>query len=115
MQAVDQIIQPRWLIPADTDCSIFEDHAIVIDEGKILKTGLVREVTSLFKANEMILLDEHAVIPGLVNSHTHMAMTLLRGYADDLPLMEWLNDHIWPAEKKWVDSTRTNHQRQCDN
>ncbi|MFN3595242.1 MAG: TRZ/ATZ family hydrolase, partial [Thiobacillaceae bacterium] len=47
-------------------------------------------------------LSDHALIPGLVNLHTHAAMTLLRGYADDLPLMTWLNDYIWPAERQWV-------------
>ncbi len=58
-----------------------------------------------YQAESRTALPAHALIPGLVNAHTHAAMTLFRGLADDLPLMRWLNDHIWPAEQKWVSDT----------
>ena len=53
---------------------------------------------------EELDLKNHAIIPGLINSHTHAGMSLFRGLANDLPLMDWLNNYIWPAEKKWVSS-----------
>jgi len=61
-----------------------------------------RRAAERFQAREHLRLDRHALIPGLVNLHTHAAMTLLRGLADDLPLMAWLKDHIWPAESRHV-------------
>jgi 5-methylthioadenosine/S-adenosylhomocysteine deaminase len=62
------------------------------------------EARSRFLAAERVTLDEHILIPGLVNLHTHAAMTLMRGMADDLPLMEWLQEHIWPAEAEHISS-----------
>jgi 5-methylthioadenosine/S-adenosylhomocysteine deaminase len=52
---------------------------------------------------------EHAIMPGMVNSHTHLGLTLFRGLADDLPLMEWLHEHIWPVEKKYIDEDQDCH------
>ena len=103
--AVDQLLLPRWLIPlesADSADRIHENHGVAIDSGEIVAVGPREVLEDAFEARDTRTLPNHALIPGLVNAHTHSAMTLLRGYADDLPLMEWLNEHIWPAEAKWV-------------
>jgi len=95
-----QILTPRWLIPVEPKATILEAHSVVIDNGRIaavLATALAR---AQFPHASERLLPDHVLIPGLVNLHTHAAMTLMRGLADDTPLMTWLNDHIWPAEGK---------------
>jgi 5-methylthioadenosine/S-adenosylhomocysteine deaminase len=113
MQAVDTIIYPRWLVTVDEgpddgtrrplqDPSL-ENYGVVIDKGEILAVAHADQLKSGYKANSTIALDNHVLIPGLVNTHTHAAMTLFRGYADDIPLMQWLSEHIWPAEAQWVD------------
>ncbi len=102
MKQVDLIINARWIIPVDAKKRVLENHAVVINEGIIvalIEQGLAsRRYTAINVKN----LPDHCIMPGLINNHTHSAMSLLRGLADDLPLMSWLNDHIWPAEKKWV-------------
>ena len=77
-------------------------HAVAVRDGKIEAVLPTAEATTRFAAYERIELAQHALIPGLINVHTHAAMTLMRGLADDLPLMSWLQDHIWPAEKRHV-------------
>lgn len=109
MQNVDQIIYPRWLIPVqDIDTppqqQVFEHYGVVIDKGHVFAIDSRTSLSSKFHSDNTIELTEHVLMPGLINAHTHSAMTLLRGYADDLPLMEWLSQHIWPAEAKWVNS-----------
>ncbi|HSD95873.1 MAG TPA: TRZ/ATZ family hydrolase, partial [Sulfuricaulis sp.] len=75
---------------------------IAILGGKIFEVLPTADAAKHYRATETVDLPHHAVIPGLVNAHTHSAMSLFRGLADDLPLMDWLNNHIWPAEAKWV-------------
>lgn len=109
MQNVDQIIYPRWLIPVqDIDTpphqQVFEHYGVVVDNGRVFTIDSRTSLSSKFHSDHIIELTEHVLMPGLINAHTHSAMTLLRGYADDLPLMEWLSQHIWPAEAKWVNS-----------
>jgi len=102
MQDVDTLIHARWVIPVEPDDRVAEHHSIAIVDGRIaalLPTGQARRE---FDAREVLELGAHALIPGMVNAHTHAAMTLFRGLADDLPLMEWLTKHVWPAEAKWV-------------
>ncbi len=103
-ETVDEIISPRWLIPMAPAGQILENHSVVIRDGRILAVLHNRELESRFTTTRHTRLDGHALIPGLVNAHTHAAMTLLRGYADDLSLDDWLNDHIWPVESKHVNS-----------
>ena len=100
--SVDTIISARWVIPVEPFGTILEQHAVVIQHGRILAILPATQARQQFVANETIELDDHALMPGLINSHTHASMNLLRGIADDLPLMDWLNHHIWPAEQKWV-------------
>lgn len=102
MQAVDTLIHARWIVPVDPDAVTHEYHSLVIHEGRILALLPTDQARTSYQPAVEHNLDQHLVIPGLVNAHTHAAMTLLRGLADDLPLHEWLNDHIWPAESRWV-------------
>ena len=100
--SVDLIIEARWIIPVEPANVVLENHAVVINKGRIVAILQQDEANTLFYATQTKKLANHILIPGLVNLHTHAAMTLLRGLADDLPLMEWLEKHIWPAEAKHV-------------
>jgi 5-methylthioadenosine/S-adenosylhomocysteine deaminase len=101
---IDTLLEARWIIPVEPAGTVLQDHALAIDQGVIRAIVRNDEAQARFEANERIVLHHHALIPGLVNLHTHAAMTLMRGLADDLPLMEWLNNHIWPAEARHVDA-----------
>lgn len=103
MQTVDTLIQARWIIPVEPENSVLEDHGIAIHNGKIVALLPWTELQSSYSSNNIVQLGNQLLIPGLVNAHTHCSMSLMRGLADDLPLMEWLQQHIWPAEQKWVD------------
>jgi len=96
------IAYPRWLVPIEPAGSVLTDHAVAVRDGKIEALLPAAEARQRFTDYESVVLDEHVLIPGLVNAHTHAAMTLMRGLADDLPLMRWLEEHIWPAEKRHV-------------
>ena len=99
---VDTLIEARWVIPVETPRQVLAQHAIVISDGLIRDILPTAEAHTKYNARRRFQLNEHVLIPGLINLHTHAAMTLLRGLADDLPLMDWLNGHIWPAEAKFV-------------
>ncbi len=99
---VDTLIHARWIIPVEPHEVILEHHSLVIDKGHILNILPQEQAQQQYQATSEENLAEHAIIPGFINAHTHLAMTLFRGIADDLPLMEWLENHIWPLEKKWV-------------
>jgi len=98
MQAIDLIVVPRWIVPIEPAGVVLQDHALAVDKGRILAVLPLAEVAAQYTARETLTLPSHVVMPGLVNAHAHSAMTLLRGIADDLPLMDWLQNHIWPAE-----------------
>lgn len=98
----DLIIEARWLAPVGVKDQLLEHFSVVV-QGDILIDLLPTVQARLrYTASSLVCLDEHVLIPGLINAHTHAAMTLMRGIADDLPLMTWLNDHIWPAERAVV-------------
>jgi len=99
---VDLIIQARWIIPVEEDSVTYENHALVINNGKIIDLLPNEQSEQKYQANTIEKPHNHALIPGLINSHTHASMSLMRGVADDLPLMDWLQNHIWPLEKKWM-------------
>lgn len=101
-QPVDAIIHARWIIPVEPDDTIYENHSLVIQHGKILDILTTARCRKKYHSQTEHLLDTHALIPGFINTHTHAAMSLMRGMADDLPLMEWLSEHIWPTEGKCV-------------
>lgn len=100
-QPVTTLIDAGWVIPVEPR-HVLPRHSIAIDNGTIHAVLPTGEAHARFSAKQHVRLENHALIPGLVNLHTHAAMTLMRGLADDLPLMEWLNQHIWPAEAKHV-------------
>jgi len=102
MQTIDTLIHARWVIPVEPDDTVMDHHSVAIHDGRIVAIVPRAEAEARYQAGAVHTLDQHALIPGLVNTHTHVAMNLMRGLADDLPLMEWLNQHIWPAEQKWV-------------
>lgn len=99
---IDTIIEARWIIPVEPYGLVLENHAIAIDKGVIQAVLPASEISRQFSPVEHVVLPQHVLIPGLINLHTHAAMALVRGLADDLPSMEWLNGHIWPAEIKHV-------------
>lgn len=102
MKDIDLLIIPQWIVPVVPAGAVYEDCAIAIKDTRIEGIFPVAECDKLYNARETIKLDDQALIPGLVNTHGHSAMSLLRGYADDLPLSTWLNEHIWPAEGQWI-------------
>lgn len=102
MESVDQIISAKWIITCENANRILENHALVIKDGKIKDILPTAQATEKYSAANKQEFNHHAILPGFINTHTHLAMHLFRGLADDLPLMDWLNHHIWPAERKWV-------------
>lgn len=96
-----QILLPRWIIPIQPRV-ILEAHALIIDDSRIVDLLPASDALAQYPEAAVTRLPQHALLPGLVNLHAHSAMTLLRGYADDLALMTWLNEHIWPAEGRHV-------------
>ena len=103
-EEIDTLLEARWIAPVEPDGEVLQDHAVAIDKGIIRAVLPIDQANLKFKPLEQVKLSNHLLIPGLVNLHSHAAMTLLRGLADDLPLMEWLNNHIWPAEGRHVDA-----------
>ena len=99
---VDLIIHARWIIPVDAKHTVLEHHSVVIDDGRIVAILPQQKTEEKYTATNIQRYQQHCIMPGLINNHTHAAMSLFRGLADDLPLMTWLNDHIWPAEKQWL-------------
>ena len=99
---IDTLIHAKWIIPVEPKETVYENFAIAIKNDKIIALLDSDDAKKKFTATEELVLEHHALIPGLINTHTHAAMSLFRGIANDLPLMDWLNNHIWPAEKKWI-------------
>jgi 5-methylthioadenosine/S-adenosylhomocysteine deaminase len=102
MEAVDQIIEAKWLLTCEPENTAYENHALVIEKG-VIKDILPNKVaTTRYSARDIQQFPNHVIMPGFINSHTHVAMNLFRGLADDVALMDWLNKHIWPAEHAWL-------------
>ncbi|TBR39924.1 MULTISPECIES: TRZ/ATZ family hydrolase [Dyella] len=99
-QSIDLLIEAHWVVPVEPHGVVLEQHAVAVQADKIVAILPIAEARGAYAPRERVELGDHVLIPGLVNSHTHNPMTLLRGLADDLPLMVWLQDHIWPAEAK---------------
>ncbi len=101
MQDVDLRLDPEWIIPVDVPGALAA-HSLIVDGGRIVALVPAIVAEQRFAPRERIALRHHALIPGLVNAHTHAAMTLFRGIADDLPLDVWLEEHIWPREGRFA-------------
>lgn len=97
-QPADLAIEARWVVPVEPPGTVLEEHSVIVREGRVAALLPTAEAAERYTASERVALAEHVLIPGLVNLHTHAAMVLMRGLADDLPLMTWLKEHIWPAE-----------------
>ena len=102
MEQVDLVIQARWIIPVEPRGAVLDHHAIAIRDGRIVALGPTTDVAARFTADRTVDRPHHILLPGLINAHTHGAMTLFRGMADDMPLERWLGEHIWPAEVRWA-------------
>lgn len=102
--AIDLLIEPSWVIPIEPAGAVLKEHALAVDQGRIVALLPTAEAATRYAPREHLRLPGKVLLPGFVNLHTHAAMTLLRGYADDLPLMRWLQEHIWPAEAKHLSS-----------
>lgn len=102
VQPVDTLITSQWVVPVDPAGAYLTDHAVALKAGRIVDIGPTARLSADYRATECVDLAHHVLIPGLINTHTHAAMTLMRGFADDLPLGIWLKDHIWPTESQWV-------------
>jgi 5-methylthioadenosine/S-adenosylhomocysteine deaminase len=98
---VDLRIDARWIIPIEP-AGALAHHSLVIDRGRIVAVAPTSGVERAFAALEHVTLPTHVVLPGLVNAHTHAAMTLLRGIADDIALKPWLEQRIWPREERFL-------------
>jgi 5-methylthioadenosine/S-adenosylhomocysteine deaminase len=102
MTHIDTLLQARWLIPVNPAHDCLEHHTIAIDDGRIVDILPDDQAIVQYSAKNRIAYPDHALMPGMINCHTHAAMSLFRGLADDIALMDWLQNHIWPAEQKWV-------------
>jgi 5-methylthioadenosine/S-adenosylhomocysteine deaminase len=94
------LLVPQWLLPIRPARQLLKDHALLIKKGKIADIGPKDALLARHLGVAVRHLPGQILMPGLVNLHTHAAMSLMRGFADDLPLQEWLNERIWPAEMK---------------
>src|SRR5690554_272625 len=97
-EPIDLLIEAGHVVPIQPHGVVLEDHAVAVRDGVIVAVLPVAEARTRFAPKKTVSRPEGAVMPGLVNAHTHSPMTLMRGVADDLPLMVWLNEHIWPVE-----------------
>lgn len=102
MEKIDQLIHAKWMITCEDENQILENHALAIKDKKIIDILPSDKAKTMYQATNTQEYNTHVITPGLINSHTHIAMNIFRGLADDLELMDWLNNHIWPAEGKWV-------------
>jgi len=102
MKQIDLLIEASWIITVNNDNDVLTDHCLAIHNGLIIDILPSKQALQQYQATTHHTLSTHAITPGFINSHTHAAMNLFRGLADDLPLMEWLQSHIWPAEQAHI-------------
>jgi len=96
------LLKAQWVLTMTPGSEVLTRHAVVMEGERIAAVLPWEQAEARYPDAERVELGQHVLIPGLINGHTHSAMSLLRGVADDLALMDWLNNHIWPLEKKWV-------------
>jgi 5-methylthioadenosine/S-adenosylhomocysteine deaminase len=100
---IDLLVQGGTVVTMDGKGRVLENGAVAVRGEKIVAVGTAAEIAAKYEADRTIDATGRVVMPGLINTHTHAPMVLFRGLADDLPLMEWLQKHIFPAEAKNVD------------
>ena len=101
---IDLLISSPWIVPVIPRGSVLEDHSLAIRDKRIVAIAPTKEFDQQYQIAQRVELNDHVLIPGLVNSHGHAAMALFRGVADDIPLKQWLEDRIWPLESSYVSS-----------
>lgn len=109
MPTIDTLVHARWIVPIIPRNQVLEHHSIAIHHEKIVEILPTTEARKKYDAKNNIDRSSHVVMPGLINTHAHTPMNLFRGLADDLPLMDWLNNHIWPAEQKTINADSVYH------
>jgi 5-methylthioadenosine/S-adenosylhomocysteine deaminase len=97
------LILSRYLIPVRPRGLVLENHGLVIEQDRVVAMLPGTEACAAYPDADVVEMPQHVLLPGLINAHTHSPMTLMRGFADDLDLQRWLNEHIWPAESRFVD------------
>ena len=102
MQSVDTVIEARWVVPVRPRGAVLEHHAVMIDQGRILAVQPTAQARQQFAGARRLVLENHVLVPGLVNAHGRSAMSLLRGVGDDLALDRWLQEQVWPLERVLV-------------
>ena len=102
MKSTDHIIYAKWVITCEDNNKVLENHALIINDGKIKDILPNDQAKQTYSSSSIQHYSTHAVLPGFINAHTHVPMNYFRGLADDLALMDWLNNYIWPIEKKWL-------------
>jgi len=102
MREIDLLIKPTWVLPVVPENTLLTDHVVAVHHGEIVDVCATEYAAKHYQASEVLTLENKLLMPGLINAHTHAAMTLMRGLADDIALMPWLEQHIWPAEQAFV-------------
>ena len=99
---IDSILHPTWIATVDLQNTLLHNYSIAMHKGRIHDIQPKQDILNNYSSDVEVVLENQLLMPGLINSHTHSPMSLMRGLADDLPLMDWLNNHIWPTEQKHV-------------
>ena len=103
MRNIQTLLSAQHIVTVDSNNSVLKNHSIAIDNGRIIDILATENALTTYDAANHIEYEQHLLMPGLINAHTHASMSLLRGIASDIPLMDWLQNHIWPIEQQWVD------------
>ena len=101
-QNVDTVLHAAFIIPIIPAHTTLKDYSVAVAQGEIIELLPQAQARQKYPKATHVELNQHALLPGFVNTHGHLAMSLMRGLADDMPLMTWLGEHIWPTEGKWV-------------
>lgn len=104
MQPVDHIVCGDYVLTMNENMELIRGGAIAVKDTKIVDIDIAENILKKYSSEKIIEGKERVVLPGFINTHTHAAMVYFRGLADDLPLKDWLEKHIWPAESHWLGS-----------
>ncbi len=99
---IERLLSATWIVPVVPEGLVLHEHSLAIDNGQIIDVLPTKQAQEKYKAESTEVLDNHILMPGLINTHCHAAMSLFRGFGDDMPLMDWLENRIWPAEAQFV-------------
>ena len=100
----DLLIEARWILPMSEPGLLLEHHSLAVQNGRIIDILPRQTALQRHPGAQLVQRPTHLLMPGLVNAHTHAAMSLFRGFAEGLPLMQWLREKIWPLERRFVNA-----------